>query len=128
MSSRGTGATCLSPAQLADGPVKTGDDSWGYSCGTADVEEILGTVLMSEIFHRNGFPTERTLCAIEFDDGTAIGVRAGKNLLRPPHLPLSEARPHTELKAALDFFIARQVANSDWSLPAINVASVIAVC
>src|SRR3954467_15842916 len=46
VSSRGTGATCLSPgAQEADGPVKTGDASYGYSCGTAELDEMLSTVL-----------------------------------------------------------------------------------
>src|SRR4051812_501995 len=67
ISSRGTGATCLSPgAQIANGPVKTGDDSWGYSCGRADLDESLETALMSEIFHRNGLATERTLVVIGF--------------------------------------------------------------
>ena len=74
VSARGTGATCLSPgAQVAGGPVKTGDASYGYSCGTADLDEMLGTVIMSEIFHRNGFPTERTLAVIEYPDGRAVG-------------------------------------------------------
>ena len=88
VSARGTGATCLSPGyQLAAGePVKTGDDSYGYSCGTADLDEMLGTALMSEIFHRNGLPTERTLAVIDFGDGTAVGVRAAPNLLRPAHI------------------------------------------
>ncbi len=119
VSARGTGATCLSPgAQLADGPVKTGDDSWGYSCGTADVEELYGTVLMSEIFHRNGFPTERTLAVIQFEDGTAIGVRAGPNLLRPAHIfRFLKQGKHAETKAALDYFIDRQADNGDWVLP-----------
>ena len=83
-------------AQIADGPVKTGDDTWGYSCGTADLDEMLGTALMSEIFHRNGFPTERTLAVIDFDDGTAIGVRGGAESDPPgAHLPLSQAGPST---------------------------------
>src|SRR6266850_2067636 len=59
ISSRGTGATCLSPgAQHANGIVKTGDESYGYSSGLADLEEMLGSALMSEIFQRqveNGF-------------------------------------------------------------------------
>ncbi len=118
ISSRGTGATSLSPgAQIASGPVKTGDDSWGYSCGTAELDEMLNTVLMSETFHRNGFPTERTLAVIGFDDGTAIGVRAAPNLLRPAHIfrYLKQGR-HKELKASLDYFIERQVNNGEWPL------------
>ena len=120
VSARGTGATCLSPGyQLAGGePVKTGDDSYGYSCGTAELDEMLGTALMSEIFHRNGFPTERTLAVIDFGDGSAIGVRAAPNLLRPAHIFrfLKQAR-HAETKASLDYFIDRQVANGEWKIP-----------
>jgi uncharacterized protein YdiU (UPF0061 family) len=119
VSSRGTGATRLSPgAQIADGPVKTGDDSWGYSCGRADLDEMLGTALMSESFHRSGFPTERTLAIIDFGDSTAIGVRAAPNLLRPAHIfrYLKQGR-HAELKASFDYFLDRQVANGEWKLP-----------
>jgi hypothetical protein len=119
VSSRGTGATRLSPgAQIADGPVKTGDDSWGYSCGRADLDEMLGTALMSEAFHRSGFPTERTLAIIDFGDSTAIGVRAAPNLIRPAHIfrYLKQGR-HAELKASLDYFLARQEANGEWKLP-----------
>jgi hypothetical protein len=119
VSSRGTGATCLSPgAQIAGVPVKTGDDSWGYSCGTAELDEMLSTALMSEIFHRNGFPTERTLAVIDFNDGTAIGVRAAPNLIRPAHIfrYLKQGR-HTELKASLDYFLKRQEENGEWVLP-----------
>src|SRR5439155_24822906 len=119
VSSRGTGATRLSPgAQIAGQPVKTGDDSWGYSCGTAELDEMINTALMSEVFHRNGFPTERTLAVIDFGDDTAIGVRAAPNLIRPAHIfrYLKQGR-HVELKASLDYFIDRQVANGEWVLP-----------
>lgn len=119
LSSRDTGATRLSPgAQIATGPVKTGDDSWGYSCGRADLDEMLGTALMSESFHRSGFPTERTLAIIDFGDTTAIGVRCAPNLIRPAHIfrYLKQGR-HAELKASLDYFIDRQVANGEWTLP-----------
>ncbi len=122
LSSRGTGATRLSPgAQIADSPVKTGDDSWGYSCGQAELDEMLGTALMSEIFHRSGFPTERTLAVIDFGDGTAIGVRAAPNLIRPAHLfrYLKQGR-HKELKASIDYLLERQVKNGEWVLPAHN--------
>jgi hypothetical protein len=120
VSARGTGATKLSPgARVAGVPVKTGDDSYGYSCGTADLDEMLSTALMSEIFHRNGCPTERTLAVIDFGDGTAIGVRAAPNLLRPAHIfrYLKQGR-HAETKAAMDYFIDRQLANGEWKLPA----------
>ena len=119
VSARGTGATRLSPgARIAGVPIKTGDASYGYSCGRCDLDEMLGTVIMSEVFHRNGFPTERTLAVIDFPDGTAVGVRAAPNLLRPAHIfrYLKQNR-RVETKAALDYFIARQVANGEWKLP-----------
>jgi uncharacterized protein YdiU (UPF0061 family) len=119
ISSRGTGATRLSPgAAVAGMPIKTGDNTWGYCNGRAELDEMLGTALMSEIFHRNGFPTERTLAVIDFGDGTAIGVRAAPNLLRPAHIfRYLKQRRHAETKAALDYFIDRQVANGEWKLP-----------
>ena len=50
ISSRGTGATILSPgAQKSDGAVKTGDESFGYSSGLAELDEMLGSAVMSEI-------------------------------------------------------------------------------
>src|SRR5688572_1907469 len=119
VSARGTGATRLSPgAQVAGVPVKTGDASYGYSCGRCDLDEMLNTVIMSEIFHRNGFPTERTLAVIDFPDGTAVGVRAAPNLLRPAHIfrYVKQGR-HAETKAALDYLIERQVGNGEWKLP-----------
>jgi hypothetical protein len=58
ISSRGTGATILSPgAQQRHGNVATGDQSHGYSCGLADLDEMLGSAVMSEIFYRQGIPT-----------------------------------------------------------------------
>jgi hypothetical protein len=79
---------------------------------------MLNTIIMSEIFHRNGFPTERTLAVIDFPDGTAVGVRAGPNLLRPAHIfrYLKQGK-HAHTRAALDYFIERQVANGEWKLP-----------
>jgi len=120
VSSRGTGATKLSPgAQLAKGPVKTGDGRWGYSCGTADLDEMISTAIMSEIFHRNGFPTERTLAVIDFGDGNGIGVRVAPNLIRPAHIfrYLKQGR-RDETRAAMEFFVGRQVQNGEWTLPA----------
>ncbi len=120
VSSRGTGATVLSPgAQEADGPIKTGDNTYGYSNGLADLEEMLATAVMSEIFYRQSIPTERTLAVISYRDGTAIGVRTAPNLIRPAHIfrYLKQGR-HKELKASFDYFIRRQVKNGFWKLPA----------
>jgi uncharacterized protein YdiU (UPF0061 family) len=120
ISTRGTGATILSPgAQKSDGAVKTGDESYGYSSGLADLEEMLGSAVMSEIFYRQGIPTERCLAVIGFPDATAIGVRSAPNLIRPAHIfrYLKQNR-HAELKASVDYFIEREIENGIWHLPA----------
>src|SRR6266516_2240373 len=119
ISSRGTGATILSPgAQEADGAVETGNETYGYSSGLADLDEMLGTAVMSEIFYRQGIPTERCLAVIGFPDGTAIGVRTAPNLIRPAHIfrYLKQGR-HLELKASVDYFIEREVKNGFWQVP-----------
>jgi uncharacterized protein YdiU (UPF0061 family) len=119
ISSRGTGATMLSPgAQDSDGAVQTGDESYGYSSGLADLDEMLGSAVMSEIFYRQGIPTERCLAVIGFSDSTAIGVRSAPNLIRPAHFfrYLKQTR-HAELKASVDYFIEREVENSFWQIP-----------
>jgi uncharacterized protein YdiU (UPF0061 family) len=119
VSSRGTGATILSPgAQKSDGAVQTGDESYGYSSGLGDLDEMLGGAIMSEIFYRQGIPTERCLAVIGFPDGTAIGVRSAPNLIRPAHIfrYLKQERLN-ELKASMDYFINRQVENGFWQVP-----------
>lgn len=119
VSSRGTGATILSPgAQEAPEPVQTGDEKYGYASGLADLDEMLGSAIMSEVFYRQGIPTERTLAVIDYGDGTAIGVRTAPNLVRPAHIfrYLKQGR-HAELKASLDYFIQREVDNGFWKLP-----------
>lgn len=120
ISSRGTGATILSPgAQEAQKPIPTGDQSYGYSSGLADLDEMLGSAVMSEIFYRQGIPTERCLAVIGFPDASAIGVRSAPNLIRPAHMfrYLKQGR-HEELKASVDYFIDREVANGFWEIPA----------
>ena len=120
ISSRGTGATILSPgAQKSDGAVQTGDESYGYSSGLAELDEMLGSAVMSEIFYRQGIPTERCLAVIGFADGSAIGVRSAPNLTRPAHIfrYLKQGR-HAELKASVDYFIEREVENKFWQISA----------
>ncbi|HEU4507933.1 MAG TPA: protein adenylyltransferase SelO family protein [Pyrinomonadaceae bacterium] len=119
ISSRGTGATILSPAaQEVEGLIATGDYSRGYSSGLADLDEMLGSAVMSEIFYRQGIPTERCLAVIGFPDTTAIGVRSAPNLIRPAHMfrYLKQGR-HQELKASVDYFIDREVENGFWEIP-----------
>ncbi|HEX5874920.1 MAG TPA: protein adenylyltransferase SelO family protein [Pyrinomonadaceae bacterium] len=118
ISSRGTGATILSPAaQEVEGLIATGDYSRGYSSGLADLDEMLGSAVMSEIFYRQGIPTERCLAVIGFPDTTAIGVRSAPNLIRPAHMfrYLKQGR-HEELRASVDYFIDREVENGFWDI------------
>jgi uncharacterized protein YdiU (UPF0061 family) len=120
ISSRGTGATILSPgAQEAKKVLATGDTTYGYSSGLAELDEMLGSAVMSEIFYRQGIPTERCLAVIGFPDTTAIGVRTAPNLIRPAHLfrYLKQGRLE-ELKASVDYFIDREVENGFWEIPA----------
>jgi uncharacterized protein YdiU (UPF0061 family) len=124
ISSRGTGATILSPgAQLTDGAVQTGNEVYGYSSGLAELDEMLGSAVMSEIFYRQGIPTERCLAVIGFSDGSAIGVRSAPNLIRPAHIfrYLKQGR-HAELKASMDYFIDREVENNFWQMPSAEPA------
>lgn len=118
ISSRGTGATILSPgAQQAAGLVATGDVTYGYSSGLAELDEMLGSAVMSEIFYRQGIPTERCLAVIGFPDATAIGVRSAPNLIRPAHIfrYLKQGR-YEEVKASVDYFIDREVENGIWQI------------
>ncbi len=120
ISSCGTGATCLSPATAIEGRYfKTGDKEVSYGCGRADLKEGLAAAINSEIFHRNGIPTERTLAIIGFRDGTSINVRAAPNLLRPAHLfRYLKQGDLTGLRAIVDYYIQRQVDNG--MLPALQ--------
>jgi len=87
ISSSGTGATCLSPATHIYGKYwETGDPSISYGCGYSEIDEGLGTLFFSEIFHKNHIETERVLGIIEFQKGIAINIRAQRNLLRPSHM------------------------------------------
>ncbi|HKJ21679.1 MAG TPA: protein adenylyltransferase SelO family protein [Gammaproteobacteria bacterium] len=119
ISSCGTGATCLSPATARFGTYfKTGNLARPYAGGQADLLDSVCAALMSDIFHRNGIATERTLAIIAFDDGTCIAVRAAGNLLRPAHLfRLLKMGRLDELRAAVNYYIARQRANGDWPAP-----------
>lgn len=118
ISSCGTGATCLSPATAIEGTFfRTGTRKVGYGCGLSDVSEGISAAVMSEVFHRSGVPTERTLAIIEFPQGRSINVRASDCLLRPSHFfhHLKQGN-YDRLKSSVDFYIDRQVANGDWKL------------
>lgn len=119
VSSSGTGATCLSPACAQEKKYfKTGDKSVGYGNGYNTLDEGISAALMSEIFHRNGIPTERTLAIIGFRDGTSINVRASQCLLRPSHFFHHLKQGALDgLRGSIDFFIDRQLANDSWQAP-----------
>jgi uncharacterized protein YdiU (UPF0061 family) len=118
VSSRGTGVTSLAPgAVLANKPVKTGSTKYGYGCGLADIDELVGSAIMAEIFHNQEICTERMLAIIDIQDGRSngIGVRAAKNLFRPAHLFTHLKQGRIEpLKKAVDYVIKRQIDNRTW--------------
>lgn len=116
VSSRGTGVTCLAPGAVeANRPLKTGGTEFGYGCGLAEIDELLGAAIMAEIMHLQGIQTERVLCVLDLGKGYGIGVRAAQNLIRPAHLFLYlKQERHKELKAATDYFLKRQISNKKW--------------
>ncbi len=116
ISSRGTGVTCLAPGAVEAGQdLETGNEEFGYSCGLAEIDELVGTAIMSETVHNYGFETERMLTVIDFENGCGVGVRAGKNLIRPAHLFLHlKQNNYDSLKQATDYLIDRQISNKDW--------------
>jgi hypothetical protein len=116
LTSCGTGVTRLCPATAEkDKFFKTGSNAASYGCGTATLEEGLASALMSETFHRNGIATERVLAVIELENGFAINVRAGRNLLRPSHFFLHSKQGRlSDLRGSIDCFIARQMANGEF--------------
>lgn len=118
ISSRGTGVTCLSPGAVqAQKPLKTGGTEFGYGCGLAEIDELLGASILAEVMHLQGIRTERVLCVIDLGKGYGIGVRAAQNLIRPAHLFLYLKQERYEsLKAATDYLINRQVANKAWNI------------
>jgi uncharacterized protein YdiU (UPF0061 family) len=115
ITSCGVGTTRLSPATaIKKRYFKTGERS-GYGSGRMDLADGVEAALMSDIFHRNRFRTERTLAVIAYDDGTCVTVRAGKNLLRPAHFFMHlKQGDYPGLKRAIDYYIARQVENKEW--------------
>ncbi len=116
ITSCGTGATCLSPAtHIFKKFFQTGDPSVSYGCGYSDLDDGVTGAIFSEIMHKNGTPTERILCVIEFPGNLSINVRAGTNLLRPSHFFNHLKQGNLQrLRAAVDFFINREIENGDW--------------
>lgn len=113
VSSRGTGVTCLAPGAVeANRPLKTGEGSFGYGCGQAEIDELYAAAIQAEIMYLQGIHTERVLCIIDLGKGYGIGVRAAPNLLRPAHLFLYLKQNRLDdLKKAVDYFVDRQIKN-----------------
>lgn len=118
VSSRGTGVTCLSPGSVsAQKPLRTGNTDFGYGCGLAEIDELLGASILAEAMHLQGLQTERVLCVIDLGKGYGIGVRAALNLIRPAHLFLYLKQERLDLlKNATDYFIERQRTNKKWNI------------
>lgn len=73
VSSRGTGVTKLAPGAVeADKPLRSGSTAFGYGCGLADIDELVASAIMAEIFYKNNIPTERTLAVIDLGRGNGI--------------------------------------------------------
>lgn len=113
VSSRGTGVTCLAPGSVEAGkPLQTGKETFGYGCGLAELDELIGAAILAESFHLQGISTERVLTVIDLGNGVGIGVRAGKNLFRPAHLFLYLKQGRIEeLTKATDYLIQEQIKN-----------------
>lgn len=119
VSSRGTGVTALAPGAVeANKPIATGSTEFGYGCGQADIDELIGAAIFSEIFYRQGVKTERVLTVIDLGKNNGIGVRAAPNLVRPAHLFMFlKQRKYDALKRATDYLIDRQIKNGEWKFP-----------
>ncbi len=117
VSSCGTGVTCLSPATAIEKKYfKTGDKNASYGSGRYELWDGVCAALMSDILHKNNIPTERTLAVIAYDDNTSVNVRTYKNLLRPAHFFYHlKQGDYAGLKAAIDYYIDRQVKNRAWT-------------
>lgn len=113
ISSSGTGATCLSPATHIYGKYwETGDPSISYGCGYSEIDEGMGTLFFSEIFHKNHLETERVLGIIEFQKGIAINIRAQRNLLRPSHMfNYLKQGDFENLERMVNYYIDREESN-----------------
>ncbi len=113
ISSSGTGATCLSPATHIYGKYwETGDPTISYGCGYSEIDEGMGTLFFSEIFHKNHIETERVLGIIEFQKGIAINIRAQKNLLRPSHMfNYLKQGDFENLERMVNYYISREESN-----------------
>lgn len=116
VSSCGTGATRLSPATAIHGKFfRTGDPSVSYGCGRAELWDALCAALMSEVLHSHDIRTERTLAILDYGDGSCVAVRAYRNLMRPAHLfHWLKQGDLPRLRAAVDYYIAREAADGRW--------------
>jgi len=115
ISSCGTGATRLSPAAATEKKFfRTGSRNVSYGCGRAVMSEGLISAIFSEILTKNGINTERTLAVINFKNGTAVNVRAGKNLLRPAHFfGFVKRNKYDALKNLVNYHLEREIVSGN---------------
>lgn len=115
ISSRGTGATKLSPATSKYKKFfQSGDPTISYGCGYAEIDEAIGSLFFSEVFNRNKIKTERILAIIDYGDGICVNVRAYPNLLRPSHFFVHSKQNNLKaLEDLLHYHIERQMINGD---------------
>ncbi len=116
ISSCGTGATRLSPACAIEKKFfRTGTNLVSYGCGLAGYREGMIAAIYSDLMHKNGIPTERTLAIISYKNGTSVNVRASKNLLRPAHFfGYMKRKDYPALKALMDYCINREIENKNF--------------
>ena len=117
ISSCGTGATCLSPAtSLKNKFFQSGDPSISYGCGYSEVDEGMGTLFFSEIFHNNKVETERILAIISYGNNIGITVRVHENLLRPSHFFNHLKQDNWEILRDMTlYYVDREARNGTWT-------------
>ncbi len=116
ITSSGTGATYLNPATSKEKRFFQADSrDVSYGFGRAVVSEGIRAALFSEMLHKRGIRTERTLAIIQTENGSAVNVRAGKNLLRPAHFfGFLKRNEHQSLKDLADYYIEREQVNGNF--------------
>jgi hypothetical protein len=114
VSSRGTGATKLSPAtSLHNKFFQSGDPTISYGCGYAEMDEAIGAAFFSDVFNKNQIRTERILAIIDYGDGICVTIRSYPNLLRPSHFFVHLKQNNLEtLTSLVDYHIDREIKNS----------------
>lgn len=123
ISSRGTGVTRLAPGAVeSERPLKTGCTTFGYGCGLVEIDELFASVISSELLLKQKIETEQVLCIIDHGKGVGIGVRAGKNLIRPAHLfRFLKLNDLKSLRSSVDYLVNRDIKNGNFKFSKKNL-------